>query len=65
MNSFDTAVAKRLKQFIDRERKASEDILLLGVCGDFTEYQSRVARIKAFNDVLTEVGEIEAELKRG
>jgi hypothetical protein len=65
MNSFDTALARKLHAFIAQQRKATEDIVLLGVCNDFTEYQFRIGKLKMLNEIETELGEIEAELKRG
>lgn len=64
MNSFDSAVAKRLGQYITAEIDRCVNGLAGGSAADFTEYQKRVAAITAYRDVLNMLTEIEQELKQ-
>ena len=62
--SFDAATVAQLRKRIAQEREKSVDIIIGGKCEDFSRYQGSVLYIKALDDVIVMIEEIQADLQK-
>lgn len=63
--SLDAATVAQLRKRIAAERQKSDDLVIAGRCSDFSEYRYSVGYIKALDDVITIMDQIQDELQKG